>query len=94
VAAILAAGCGGQSNVRFASSGSPSTGVSSGGSVNVQGTSTLGALFAIMLLSGASYRSDQGAPPQRAPELDPSRRVAEQDCTRPIQDGSANLKCR
>lgn len=92
---FLAAGCGGHSNVQFASSGSPATGVSSGGSVSAQGTSTLGVLFAIAVLSGASHRSDQGSPaPQRVPELDPARRVVLQDCTRPIEDRSANLKCR
>jgi hypothetical protein len=31
---------------------------------------------------------------RRLPELDTSRRVHEQDCTRPITDWSANLKCR
>jgi hypothetical protein len=30
----------------------------------------------------------------RAPELAPERRVNEQDCTQPIADVSANLKCR
>jgi uncharacterized protein YcfL len=34
------------------------------------------------------------AQPLPAPELAPSRRVNEQDCTKPIQDWSANLKCR
>jgi hypothetical protein len=28
------------------------------------------------------------------PELDPKRRVVEQDCSKPIEDPSANLKCR
>jgi len=31
---------------------------------------------------------------RRPPELDASRRVHEQDCTKPILDWSANLKCR
>ena len=30
----------------------------------------------------------------RPPELDPQRRVNEVDCTKPIADWSANLKCR
>jgi hypothetical protein len=52
-------------------------------------------LFAIAVLSGASYHSDREMPPlQRAPEMDPARRVVEHDCTKPIEDGSANLKCR
>lgn len=93
--ALLAAGCGGHANVRFASVGSPSTGVSSGGSVSVQGGSTVGVLFAIAVLAGATHRGEQGAAPaQRAPDMDPARRVGLQDCTRPIEDWSANLKCR
>jgi len=28
------------------------------------------------------------------PPLDPARRVKAQDCSRPIEDPSANLKCR
>lgn len=31
---------------------------------------------------------------RRPPELDAGRRVHEQDCTKPILDWSANLKCR
>src|SRR5512134_3021322 len=31
---------------------------------------------------------------RRPPELDANRRVHEQDCTKPISDWSANLKCR
>jgi len=101
VAAALAcaqlAGCGGHSNVQFASSGAPATGVSSGGSVRVQGTSTLGALFAIGVIAGASYASEHPrAMPARyvPPPMDPARRVDERDCTQPIEDWSANLKCR
>ena len=97
--AVLLPGCGGHTNVQFSSVGSPSTGVSSGGSVQVQGSSTLGTLFAIGILAGASIQSDRdmgrlGSPAQRVPELDPARRVVEQDCTKPIVDWSANLKCR
>lgn len=93
--ALLAAGCGGHSNVQLSSSGSPSTGVSTGGSVHVQGHSTFGALLAIGILGGVSYESDREMPPSvRVPELDPSRRVVEQDCSKPIEDWSANLRCR
>jgi len=109
--ALLAAGCGGDSYVRLSSSGSPATGVSTGGSVYVQGStssSTFAALLAIGILAGASYASDQrqqeygmshrGSPSMAGgwsvPELDASRRVNEQDCSRPIEDWSANLKCK
>ncbi len=78
------AGCGGNSNVQ-----------ASGGSVSVQGRTSVGALLLIGLLAGISYESDRGtATPERVPELDAARRVNEQDCTKPIEDWSANLKCR
>ena len=37
---------------------------------------------------------DGSASSRRLPELDAARRVNEQDCTKPIVDWSANLKCR
>ena len=93
--ALCVTGCGGNSYVQASSSGSPSTGVSSGGSVSVQGRTTFGALLAIGILAGVSYRGERGPlPSERVPALDPSRRVLEQDCTRPIEDWSANLRCR
>jgi hypothetical protein len=82
--------------VQIGASGSPSTGVSTGGSVSVQGYSTFGALLALSLLASASWHADHAAPPfsRAVPPLDPSRLVAERDCTQPIEDWSANLKCR
>ena len=94
-ACLQLAGCGGHSNVAVNSAGSPSTGVSSGGSVSVQGSSTLGKVLAIGVLVGASAYGDRVAPPAPpAPAMDPSRRVVERDCTQPIDDWSANLRCR
>jgi hypothetical protein len=49
------------------------------------------------MLAGASYGSDRKYPDQSnvpAPKLDAARTVNEQDCTKPIQNWSANLKCR
>jgi hypothetical protein len=37
---------------------------------------------------------DGASPTRRPPELDAGRRVHVQDCTKPIADWSANLKCR
>lgn len=108
--ALLLAGCGGHSNVQLASNTTPSGGVSTSGSVQARSQSALGVLIAIGVLMGVSYANDRQqesegsryqpnffgpeAPSMRMPELDPSRRVREQDCTRPIEDRSANLKCR
>jgi len=74
------------------------------------GASTFGTLLAIGVMVGMSQASDRAleyadtrpagnpfsAPSssQPVPALDPARRVAEQDCTRPIVDWSANLKCK
>ena len=112
--ALLAAGCGGDSYLRYSSGGSPVAGVNTT-TVYVQGgsgssSSTAGALLALFMIGqlwqggdpaqqapGSSYRESPFAvlgPGVAAPELDPSRRVNEQDCSRPIADWSANLKCK
>lgn len=108
--ALLVAGCGGNSYMQLTSSGSPATGVATGGSVHVQGSSTFAALLAIGILAGASHASDQAyessgmqrrsspfTPLERSravPELNATRTVNEQDCSKPIVDWSANLKCK
>ena len=62
----------------------------------------------LVFVAGIGYESYQGGTRYRAnpfdamlqptafppPPLDPTRRVLEQDCTQPIVDWSANLKCR
>jgi hypothetical protein len=53
------------------------------------GAGFFGALFALGMIGVAS-----GILPFYGPEMDPDRRVAERDCTRPIEDYSANLRCR
>ena len=99
--AALLAGCGGHANVQVNSSGAPASGVSTGASVNVQGRSTLGTLLAIVFLAGVSYEGDRGMPRPahvpglaHVPELDTARIVNEQDCSKPIENWSANLKCK
>jgi len=105
VAFALAAmldGCGGSANLQANSNNG-----AAGGSVSVPGRTSLGTLLSIVFLAGLSYESDlemarlgrepYGAHfpyPEHAPDMDPSRRVVEHDCTRQIEDWSANLKCR
>jgi hypothetical protein len=79
---MLLAGCGGYSNVQVSSGGIPTAGF--------QGSSTIGALFMIGVLAGASDEQTRVSPP----ELDAARKVNEQDCSKPIENWSANLKCR
>src|SRR3989475_8184104 len=65
---------------------------SSSAGLNVQASgSTAAALIGLGIAGAVIYRSEASG---RAPELAPVRRVNEQDCTRPIEDISANLKCR
>lgn len=82
---------------------------SSSAGLNVQASgSTAAALIGLGIAGAVIYRSEASgygtrynANPfmavtgtERAPELAPVRKVNEQDCTRPIEDISANLKCR
>ncbi len=75
--------------------------------VRAQGGSALGGLIAIGVLGTLAYESEQDGTRYRAnpfdafsmqpaapPLLDPARRVLEVDCTKPIEDWSANLRCR
>lgn len=99
---LLLAGCGGHANVQ----GSANNGAASA-AVSFPGRASLGTLLTVIILAGISYESDRemertarfphtsslpGSP--YAPDLDPSRRVLEHDCTKPIEDWSANLRCR
>jgi len=95
---LLGAGCA-NSNVQLSTGGMQPV-------VRAQGSSALGGLIAIGVLGGLAYESERDGTRIRAnpfdafsmsplpPALDPSRRVLEVDCTRPIEDWSANLRCR
>jgi hypothetical protein len=63
---------------------------SAGLSVQASGA-TAAALIGLGIAGAVIYRSEASG---REPELAPVRRVNEQDCTRPIENLSANLKCR
>jgi len=101
----LFAGCSSQANVRAGFSGGAGAGSASTGaqvSAQIQSGSVLGTLLAVGILAAAWYGDERdrygfdtftgaSAP---VPPLDESRRVNLQDCTRPIEDGAANLRCR
>jgi len=48
----------------------------------------------VLMFGGVVIEAEHGAESSREAELEPSRRVHEQDCTKPGEDRSANLKCR
>ncbi len=57
----------------------------------MQTSSGAAVLIGLGLAAGAIHGGER---PERPPELDPARTVREQDCTRPLEDPGANLRCR
>ena len=102
LAALLAlAGCA-TSNVQVSGGGPQPT-------VNTAGNTPLGKFVLLAFIAGIGYESYKdgaryranpfdglkpGLQPVPPPPLDPERRVLEVDCTKPIEDWSANLKCK
>ena len=90
--ALLIAGCS-HTSVQGGWDGTSTT--STGASVGFSGGGSAAAWLLIgigLIAAGAT-----AVPPPALPapiELDQARRVNEQDCTQPIKDWSANLKCR
>ena len=102
--ALLATGCGGNSYVSYSANTLPAGGVSSGGSVYYQNGGSAAAAFLMIGFLGSVFWADDDQPQgwgigrlvarRPAPSLDDSRTVNEQDCSKPIENWSANLKCR
>lgn len=83
----LAAGCASHTQVAVGAGSVSGTYLG----LDVQSGSAAGAIIAIGAL-GAMYGSGEtGAKP---PALLEGRTVREQDCTRPLEDPGANLRCR
>ena len=91
VVASLLAGCA-HTSVGLNSSGTAAAGTSSASAQITASGSGNAAIVMFGLAAVAIYGSETSS--KLAPELDGSRRVHEQDCSKPIQDWSANLKCR
>ena len=82
-------------SILTASCANTSVQVSGGGPVPTASAPGSSALGVLMLFGfAASYESSSGSARMPVAPLDPSRRVLEADCTKPIEDWSANLKCR
>ena len=95
--AVLLQGCSTNLGFQFGSTGKsatapsvgPSSSFSSGG-VNAR-FSYGGSLLGLGVLGALFGREPRDA--RAPPELDSSRRVNEQDCRKPVESGSANLRC-
>jgi len=100
VLVLLLAGCS-HASVRYDSGGGTTT---TTGSVSAgysgHGSPAVWALIGIGLIAaeygGSKAARERGLEPERPSErkLDASREVNEVDCTKPIENWSANLKCK
>lgn len=88
----LLAGCGAHTGVSVGP-GSSGAAPSASASVGIHAGPAVGTLIGLGFMA-AIIRSDADYAERAAPELDPTRRVQEQDCSQPIEDWSANLRCR
>jgi len=107
VVAAMLVGCA-HTGVAINSSGTVAAGTTAvSGSVAASGSGTAAlAFFALAAMAIHSTESWNGntnynanpfagiSSSQQPPELDGKRRVNEQDCSKPIRDWSANLKCK
>jgi hypothetical protein len=107
IGAGLLAGCAG-TTIAVRSTNSPSIGgapppgsSSSSGSVAIQADVTPGAFIGLLLLgylAAGAHDDYLGWRDSRAgrdsPQLDQDRAITERDCSRPMQQPSANLRCK
>lgn len=84
---VLAAGCASHTQVSVGAGSASGTYLG----IDVQSGSAVGAVIAIGAL-GAMVGSDGER--TQPPALLEGRTVHEQDCTKPLEDPSANLRCR
>ncbi len=85
---VLAAGCASHTQVSVGAGSASGTYLG----IDIQSGSAVGAIVAIGVLGATIY--GQGSDTADPPPLAGNRVVREQDCTRPLEDPSANLRCR
>jgi hypothetical protein len=86
--AALTAGCASHTQITVGQGAASGTQLG----IDIQSGSAVGAIVAIGVLGAAIH--GQGSDPADPPPLAGGRTVREQDCTRPLEDPSANLRCR
>ena len=105
---LLVSGCAARLGFQFGSTGKSATepSVGPGGSFSSGGVGArfgeggaVGGIFGAGIL-GALFGSEmrgreaRGTEARALPELDSSRRINEQDCGQPLENPSANLRCK
>ena len=100
VIAMMLSGCTHVSVQGSAGGGATTTSTGVSASYSGSGSAAMWALIGIGLIAaeygGSRAARERGLEPQAKPAqpMDASRQVNEVDCSQPIQDWSANLKCR
>ena len=93
---LLAAGC--SSNTAWkVSYGTPNPGAPV--SVHAHTNSEVAVAFGLLLFAGSMHglafgERDYAFSSRRAPEMDPNRKVSEQDCTKPLDYSLGNIRCK
>lgn len=63
--------------------------------IHVEGGRSLAALVGLSYLAAATYsEAEWGSASREPPQLDPQRRVSEQDCSKPIDYTLGNIRCK
>jgi hypothetical protein len=89
---LLLSGCGAHTGLGISIGGGGPVPQASAG-FQIHPGQTAGTLIGLGFLA-AFVRGDSDSAGRAEPELDPTRRVQERDCSKPIEDYSANLRCR
>ncbi|HWM42710.1 MAG TPA: hypothetical protein VNP36_09760 [Burkholderiales bacterium] len=94
--AMLLAGC--SSNTAWQISTATPTAQVQGASVHVHSSGDLTAVLGVAILAAGIIAYEGGyyseSNPRYAPEMDPARRVSEQDCTKPLDYSLGNIRCK
>ena len=93
--ALLLAGC--SNTAWMVSAGVPPPAAPA--SIAVDSTAGLATAMGVALMAGAVYELstnglDYGSASRKPPEMDPSRKVSEQDCTKPVDFTLGNIRCK
>jgi hypothetical protein len=67
--------------------------------VQVHASSGLAAALGLSILAASVYEVSRGGPffandTSRPPEMDPNRKVSEQDCSKPLDYSLGNIRCK
>ena len=66
----------------------------SGCTVHVHNSSDAARVIGVGFIAAMIYSAENGNDYRGEPPLDPTRKVSEQDCTKPIDSTLGNLRCK